>query len=696
MLRKFSIANRTWMLAISSLLSILIVSMLFWQTILHKNATNLRLNQQQDLADDVLAAKALFQQLKIEASQFIGSPKISIVKDFDTLAADLQSAFVGLKKNEVMPSSQATQLEELRQGVASYSTAFKQIVQVREKLGYGPEEGLQGQLRNSIHAVEKILSDKADPRIKIAMLAARRNEKDFMLRGDEKYIKSVEQGVSEMLAFPPAAYGVTGDANISSLLNSYQDAFKVYAQSMMAEGREVSRLRQTEARLDPMFTEIAKAITDLSKSAEEVASLETARQYKLLVGGLALLTVMQLYLTMVVRRSITGPLGALTNAMGELADGQLEIAIPEKSSGHELGRMAGAMEVFRRNALANQRLEEEALAQRASADENRRAAEMQAQERAAQMQQATAELGRGLHELAIGNLDYTIETVLAPEFEQLRHNFNRSITQVSETLSAVVASAHVIDGGAREVSESASDLSNRTEQQAASLEETAAALDEITANVKSSTQRVQEARNVAVEAQTSVADSSRVLDRMTEAMSLIEGSSQQITSIIGVIDEIAFQTNLLALNAGVEAARAGEAGRGFAVVAQEVRELAQRSSKAAGEIRQLIGQSGSYVRGGVTLVADTTEALHMVEAHIKLINDHMQFISNASNEQSTGLAEVNAAVNQMDQVTQRNAAMVEEATAASAMLAKESSRLRELIASFKLAQRRQEARRIAA
>ncbi len=147
--------------------------------------------------------------------------------------------------------------------------------------------------------------------------------------------------------------------------------------------------------------------------------------------------------------------------------------------------MAGAMEVFRRNALANQRLEEEALAQRAAADENRRAAEMQAQERAAQMQQATAELGRGLHELAIGNLDYTIETVLAPEFEQLRHNFNRSITQVSETLSAVVASAHVIDGGAREVSESASDLSNRTEQQAASLEETAAALDEITANVKS-------------------------------------------------------------------------------------------------------------------------------------------------------------------------------------------------------------------
>ncbi len=331
MLRKFSIANRTWMLAISSLLSILIVSLLFWQTILHKNATNLRLNQQQIFQMTFWRRKHCSKQLKIEAGQFIGSPKVSTVKDFDTLAADLQTAFVGLKKNEVMPSSQATQLEELRQGVASYSAAFKQIVQVREKLGYSPEEGLQGQLRNSIHAVEKILSDKADPRIKIAMLTARRNEKDFMLRGDEKYIKSVEQGVSEMLAFPPAAYGATGDADISSLLNSYQDAFKAYAQSMLAEGREVFGLQQTEARLDPMFTEIAKAITNLSKSAEEVAALETARQYTLLVGGLALLTVMQLYLTMVVRRSITGPLGALTNAMSELADGQLEIAIPEKS-----------------------------------------------------------------------------------------------------------------------------------------------------------------------------------------------------------------------------------------------------------------------------------------------------------------------------------------------------------------------------
>jgi methyl-accepting chemotaxis protein len=173
---------------------------------------------------------------------------------------------------------------------------------------------------------------------------------------------------------------------------------------------------------------------------------------------------------------------------------------------------------------------------------------------------------------------------------------------------------------------------------------------------------------------------------MTEAMHLIEASSQQITSIIGVIDEIAFQTNLLALNAGVEAARAGEAGRGFAVVAQEVRELAQRSAKASGEIRVLIGQSGGHVRGGVELVGATTNALRSVESHIGAINEHMAAIATSAREQSTGLAEVNVAVNQMDQVTQKNAAMVEEATAASVMLARESGRLRELIGQFDLGQ----------
>jgi methyl-accepting chemotaxis protein len=167
-------------------------------------------------------------------------------------------------------------------------------------------------------------------------------------------------------------------------------------------------------------------------------------------------------------------------------------------------------------------------------------------------------------------------------------------------------------------------------------------------------------------------------------MSKIEQSSNQISSIIGVIDEIAFQTNLLALNAGVEAARAGEAGKGFAVVAQEVRELAQRSAQAAKEIKELIRNSSGEVQSGVQLVSQTGEALKTIETYIVTINQHMDAIATSAREQSVGLSEVNTAVNQMDQVTQQNAAMVEETNAAGATLASEAGRLRELISQFQL------------
>jgi methyl-accepting chemotaxis protein len=226
--------------------------------------------------------------------------------------------------------------------------------------------------------------------------------------------------------------------------------------------------------------------------------------------------------------------------------------------------------------------------------------------------------------------------------------------------------------------------SAETEQQAASLEETAAALDQITVNVANSSKRADEARTVAVLANESAAQSGRVVANAVDAMQKIEQSSNQVSNIIGVIDEIAFQTNLLALNAGVEAARAGDAGKGFAVVAQEVRELAQRSAQAAKEIKDLIRNSSVEVQNGVKLVSETGAALKTIEGYIVTVNQHMDSIATSAKEQSVGLGEVNTAVNQMDQVTQQNAAMVEETSAAGASLASESGRLRELISQFQL------------
>jgi methyl-accepting chemotaxis protein len=295
-------------------------------------------------------------------------------------------------------------------------------------------------------------------------------------------------------------------------------------------------------------------------------------------------------------------------------------------------------------------------------------------------------IGEALTRLSKGDLSFSLDQPFAADFEGLRHTMNEALSQMRNTLGAVAHSTDQIDTGTREISRSADDLSKRTEQQAASLEETAAALDEITANVNNASKRAEEARNASAIASENAGRSGKVVADAVGAMSRIENSSNQISNIIGVIDEIAFQTNLLALNAGVEAARAGEAGKGFAVVAQEVRELAQRSAQAAKEIKGLIRNSSEEVATGVKLVSETGEALRMIQDNILAVNAHMEAITSSAREQATGLSEVNSAVNQMDQVTQQNAAMVEETNAASATLAEETARLRQLIDGFVLAE----------
>ncbi|RCW21447.1 methyl-accepting chemotaxis protein [Ciceribacter lividus] len=383
---------------------------------------------------------------------------------------------------------------------------------------------------------------------------------------------------------------------------------------------------------------------------------------------------------------VANPIQRITRSMRGLADGDTDASIPYAGRTDEIGQMAGAVEVFRQAAITNKRLEAEAEENRRQAELDRIASQQRAEAEAAErMRVATSGLAAGLKRLASGDLSFQLDEAFAADFEELRRDFNQSVQQLSSTLQVIQHSVSTMDNGAREMANAAENLSKRTEQQAASLEETAAALDEITANVNSSTRRTEDARAVATQANQGAAKSAGVVASAEEAMRRIEGSSQQISNIIGVIDEIAFQTNLLALNAGVEAARAGEAGKGFAVVAQEVRELAQRSAQAAREIKGLIQNSSDEVENGVKLVRDTGVALQAISGFITEMNQHMDSIATAAKEQSIGLAEVNTAVNSMDQTTQQNAAMVEQSTAASSSLATETAKLRELIGQFRLA-----------
>ncbi|KQO73720.1 PAS domain-containing methyl-accepting chemotaxis protein [Rhizobium sp. Leaf262] len=295
---------------------------------------------------------------------------------------------------------------------------------------------------------------------------------------------------------------------------------------------------------------------------------------------------------------------------------------------------------------------------------------------------AISTLGAALRLLAEGELQQRLDTAFVPSMEKLRADFNEVIEKLRSTMQTVAQNAATIASGSAEIRVAADQLARRTEQQAASLEESAAALEEITTTVKDSSRRADEAGKLVGSTKQSAEVSGDIVHRAIGAMDQISQSSGEITNIIGVIDDIAFQTNLLALNAGVEAARAGEAGKGFAVVAQEVRELAQRSASAAKEIKQLINTSRQHVANGVELVGQTGDALKDIANKVGLIDVNVTAIVEASKEQANGLAEINDAVNLMDQATQKNAAMVEETTAASHGLAREAESLRQLLTQF--------------
>jgi methyl-accepting chemotaxis protein len=298
--------------------------------------------------------------------------------------------------------------------------------------------------------------------------------------------------------------------------------------------------------------------------------------------------------------------------------------------------------------------------------------------------QSVNEIANALSALADGDLEGRIAEPLTVELDKIRVDFNRALNKLQETMKSIASNADAVREGAKEITKASDDLSRRTEQQAASIEETAAALDQITATVRRTAEGAVEARSVVGTAKGDAQRSGEVVHEAVTAMEGIETSSKKIGNIIGVIDEIAFQTNLLALNAGVEAARAGDAGRGFAVVATEVRALAQRSADAAKEIKVLISESGEQVGSGVRLVGLAGDALTRIVGHVDQMNSLMTEIASAAQEQATGLGEVNSAVNQMDKVTQQNAAMVEQSTAASHGLASEADELMRLVRQFRI------------
>ncbi|GAA4177155.1 globin-coupled sensor protein [Shinella granuli] len=291
--------------------------------------------------------------------------------------------------------------------------------------------------------------------------------------------------------------------------------------------------------------------------------------------------------------------------------------------------------------------------------------------------------GAALKRISDGDLTARITGPLPEAYEALRDDFNHAISTLSQAIGNIGAGAGSIHLSAQEIAAASDDLAKRTERQAANLEETAAAVEQVTTTVRQTAQSANEANALVMAARDNAQRGGEVVEHAIVAMGEIQASSSAIANIIEVIDEIAFQTNLLALNAGIEAARAGEAGRGFAVVASEVRALAQRCADAAKDIQNLIAKSHGQVEDGVRSVGEVAQSLRQIVTQVVEVSAVFNTIRASTAEQATGLQAVNQAVNAMDQITQQNAAMVEEANAASQALTQEAASIAAQLSAFR-------------
>lgn len=415
----------------------------------------------------------------------------------------------------------------------------------------------------------------------------------------------------------------------------------------------------------------------------EIKNATMASATMILIGGSVLVLVLAAVFGLWLSNNIGVAVVEMTGAMTKLAKGDNNTNIPHSGRGDEIGSMAVAVQIFRDNAIKNEELVAAQNAQQLQI-ETQRQTQGERDEGVAKERNTVIEIFAGaLKKIASKDLSFRIEENFTDEYAELKTNFNIAIEHLEEAFVQVAHSSVRIKDGSVAIGNASDEQSRRAEQQAASVEETAAAVNEISATVKTTAERASEVGNLVSHTRNSATESSEIMQKAVTAMDEIKSSSDQIESIIRVIDEIAFQTNLLALNAGVEAARAGEAGKGFAVVAQEVRELAQRSATAAREIKELITNSGNHIKNGVDLVNQTGGALDTILQSVTEVASHVSAIADASNEQAAGLNEINTAINQIDQGTQRSAAMIEETNASSQALNQEVESLTSMLNLFR-------------
>jgi methyl-accepting chemotaxis protein len=511
-----------------------------------------------------------------------------------------------------------------------------------------------------------------------AMINQETGLRGYLLTGRRDFLAPYDQGASDFDRAVTEARRLTSDnpgqqarlTDVDALARRWRDEVAkpnialMTAPATQAEARASAAKGLGKALMDRLRAQAGAVIAaENLLLAERQASQEAAFVMisRAIFGGMLVSLLLAIAILVLLVRQIARPVNAVTHGLTALASGDMAVTSIDVDRRDEVGQLAAALDNLRGRLLA--------------ADEAKNA----------QARLIVNSVGAALSKLAEGDLLSRLDSDLDGPFAAIKRDFNRAADALQAAMAQVSASTGGIIEGASDIRQASDDLSQRTEQQAASLEETAAAMAEITTTVRKTAEQAGLARQMVGQAKDEVQHSGRIMEDAVAAMNGIERASTEISDIISVIDGIAFQTNLLALNAGVEAARAGDAGKGFAVVASEVRALAQRSADAAKDVKARISVSAEQVDAGVGLVNETGQALARIVTRITEINHLINDIAVSAETQSSGLQQVNIAVGQMDMVTQQNAAMVEEATAAVRSLAGEADELSRQMARFSIA-----------
>ena len=544
---------------------------------------------------------------------------------------------------DIPPGELRQQIEKMNGLIHGYQAQFAGLAKAVEEQGYNETLGLQGKFRDAVHKVEKIVTESGLDKAEILYLRLRKEEKDYMLRGVSKYVernhKVLNQLREAVTALPEDRRG-----EAAALLDEYGKGFD----ALVAKDKDIQDALNTMRASAETIGKIAQTVLDRAeKNAEqETRAIDAAAQKdsRILWGAGTFSILFGIIFSWLFARSISVPLRRTVVMAGGIARGDFSdrVRLQRKD---EIGDLASAMDNM-------------------------------------------AEMLQGISLTAgkIAEGDLTVDIKLASDKDELGLALQSMVSNLQELLGQIQLSGEQIASGSSQISDASQSLSQGATESASSLEEISASLNEMTNQVRQSAANAGEASQLSKEAQKAADQGNIRMNEMVAAMQKINESSQSISKIIKVIDEIAFQTNLLALNAAVEAARAGQHGKGFAVVAEEVRNLAGRSAKAAQETAELIAGSVTLTAQGGRIADQTAASLGEIVSGITGVSDLIEDIATASNDQAQGIAQVNQGLEQIGQVTQQNTANAEESAAASEELSSQAAHLRSMLSRFRLNQ----------